>query len=160
MAQEALIPPSSNFTTLYGKNPEYPESNLTEVNQKWSFRPAWDLNYSVPFYCLAVFAFLNMKNDAIFNRFGAFGSFTNFSISFPYDFRNMLFSIFVQILKMSENTSKTGSKNQRDAWKLPWKAHTDKWKVNKLSKKAMDRRSNENRREKRARLREENAPQR
>ena len=80
LKQEALIPSSSNFTTLYGNNPEYPESNLTEGNQKWTFSSAWDLNYSIPFYCLAVFVLLNMKNDAIFNRFSAFGSFTNFCL--------------------------------------------------------------------------------
>ena len=45
-------------------------------DHKWTFSPWWDVNLSVPLYCLLVFGLLNFKRDTIFNRFSALGCIT------------------------------------------------------------------------------------
>ncbi len=83
----------------------------------------------------------------------------------------LFFSIFVQINKMSENTSitntgkKTKEEKLREIWRTPGAsakidAQREKWKNEKLPKEEILRRKREKVREKRAKLREENAPER
>jgi len=53
-------------------------SDLEIQDQKWTFSSGWDMNSSIPFYCLVVYFILNFRKDTVFNRLSGIGAITNF----------------------------------------------------------------------------------
>jgi len=72
-------------------------SNVTAGDHKWTFNAGWDVNLTIPIYCLVVYGLLNFRNNAIFNRLGAVGNLTNIFIVAVLIYKAIMWSSLPQI---------------------------------------------------------------